>query len=181
MIRSGILIAALLCLAFSSFLLFATEAPAASRIYVESGAFKDGAMMPEAHAFDKDNISPEISWSGIPEGARTIALICEDPDAPSGNWVHWIVYNIPASSSGIPEGVPAEGTIGGGAMQGINDFKKIGYDGPYPPYGTHRYVFRVYALDKALGLEPGADRESLLRAMEGHVLAEGALTGRYKR
>ncbi len=111
----------------------------------------------------------------------SIVLICDDPDAPSGSWVHWVIFNIPASSGGLPEGVPMEGSLDDSSSQGINDFKKIGYDGPYPPYGTHRYVFRVYALDGVLDLEAGAARRDVMNAIKGRVLGTGSITGRYKR
>ena len=157
------------------------RAGAAGRISVTSDSFKDGGFIPSAHAFDKENLSPAIAWTGLPEQTVSIALICNDPDAPSGNWIHWVIFNIPATASGLPEGLPADGTFADGAVQGSNDFKKIGYDGPYPPYGTHRYVFTVYALGTTLDLEPGVTAAQVRSAMRGHILAEGSLTGRYKR
>ncbi len=157
------------------------HACAAAKITVTSASFKEGQMMPEKHAYDKDNSSPSIGWSGIPAGTRTIAVICDDPDAPSGSWVHWVIFNIPASAIGLPEGIPMAEQFDDGTLQGTNDFKKPGYDGPYPPYGTHRYVFTVYALDMVSDLAQDATRQDLMRAMGGHVLGTGSLTGRYKR
>jgi len=154
---------------------------AAAKITVTSASFKEDQMMPERHAYDRDNLSPSLEWSGIPAGAATIAVICDDPDAPSGNWVHWVIFNIPASASRLQEGMPIAEQFDDGIVQGTNDFMKPGYDGPYPPFGTHRYVFTVYALDTVLDLAPGATRQALMRAMAGHVLGTGSLTGRYKR
>jgi Raf kinase inhibitor-like YbhB/YbcL family protein len=118
----------------------------------------------------------------VPDGAKSLALICDDPDAPMGTWVHWVIYDMPVSVSGLPEGVPKTETSLGGAKQGTTDFKRIGYGGPCPPPGKpHRYFFKLYALDSTSGLEPGAKKAELLRAIEGHVLAEGRLMGTYGR
>jgi len=150
-------------------------------IKVVSSAFQEGGMIPADYTCDGKNISPPLSWSGIPEKAVTLALICDDPDAPVGTWVHWVLYNLPASVKELPAGVPPEERLASGAVQGKNDFRKVGYGGPCPPGGTHRYYFKLYALDKALELKPGAIKKELLKAMEGHILAEGQLMGRYKR
>jgi len=150
-------------------------------IKVVSLAFQEGAMIPADYTCDGKNVSPPLSWSGIPEKAVTLALICDDPDAPVGTWVHWVLYNLPASAKELPAGVPPEEKLASGAVQGKNDFRKLGYGGPCPPGGTHRYYFKLYALDKALDLKPGATKKELLKAMEGHTLAEGQLMGRYKR
>ncbi|MCM8761193.1 MAG: YbhB/YbcL family Raf kinase inhibitor-like protein [Candidatus Omnitrophica bacterium] len=154
---------------------------AVERIKVTSASFKDGQMMPERYAYDKENLSPPIEWSDLPSGTKSVALICDDPDAPSGTWVHWVIFNIPPADGGLPEGVPQTEILDNGAIQGINDFKKIGYDGPYPPYGVHRYVFAVYAIDTTLDLEAGSTKQDLLSAINGHILGSGKLTGRYKR
>jgi Raf kinase inhibitor-like YbhB/YbcL family protein len=122
-----------------------------------------------------------LSWSGLPEEAESIALICDDPDAPMGTWVHWVLFNLPANADGLPEDVPASKTLRNGAGHGKNDFKRLGYGGPCPPGGTHRYYFKVYALDTMLDCEPGITKAELLKAMEGHILAEGQLMGRYQR
>lgn len=151
------------------------------KIKVESTAFKEGEVIPRKYTCDGADISPPLSWSGIPEGAKSIALISDDPDAPVGTWVHWVIYNLPPNTAGLPEKVPSERTLSNGAKQGISDFRRIGYGGPCPPGGTHRYFFKVYALDTMLDLEPGATKKQLLKTMEGHVLAEGELMGKYKR
>ena len=146
-----------------------------------STAFEEGGMIPAEYTCDGQNISPPLAWSGVPDGAKTLALIADDPDAPRGTWVHWIVYQIPPTEKGLPENVPARATLDNGARQGTNDFKKTAYGGPCPPSGTHRYFFKLYALDADLNLPPGATKDQLLKATEGHVLAEGQLMGRYKR
>ena len=146
-----------------------------------STAFEEGGMIPAEYTCDGQNISPPLAWSGVPDGAKTLALIADDPDAPRGTWVHWLVYQIPPTEKGLPENVPARPTLEGGARQGTNDFKKTAYGGPCPPSGTHRYFFKLYALDADLNLPPGATKDQLLKATEGHVLAEGQLMGRYKR
>ena len=150
-------------------------------IEVTSTAFENEGMIPARYTCDGADVSPPISLSGVPEGARSIALICDDPDAPAGTWVHWVVYDLSPDIKDLPEAVPPDKTVLGGAKQGLNDFRKIGYGGPCPPGGTHRYFFKVYALDAALNLKPGATKRELLQSMEGHVLAEGQLIGRYRR
>jgi Raf kinase inhibitor-like YbhB/YbcL family protein len=146
-----------------------------------STAFEEGGMIPAQYTCDGQNVSPPLAWSGAPEGTKTLALIADDPDAPRGTWVHWVVHQIPATEKGLPENVPARETLEGGARQGTNDFKKPGYGGPCPPSGTHRYFFKLYALDASPDLPPGATKDQLLKAMEGHILAQGQLMGRYKR
>ena len=150
-------------------------------ITVTSTAFEEAGSIPAKYTCDGEDVSPPLAWIGVPEGTKSIALICDDPDAPMGTWVHWVLYNLPADAAGLPEGVPAEKTLPTGARQGTSDFKKIGYGGPCPPRGTHRYYFKLYALDATVDLAPGATKRQLLRAMEGHVLAQGQLMGRYKR
>lgn len=155
---------------------------AAMTIKLTSTAFEEGATIPKVHTCDAKDVSPPLMWSNVPEGAKSIALICDDPDAPMGTWVHWVLYDLPADSTGLPEGVPMAGTLDNGAKQGITDFKKVGYGGPCPPSGKpHRYFFKLYALDKKLDLEPGMKKSDVLKAMEGHVLAEGQLMGTYGR
>ena len=146
-----------------------------------STAFEEGGMIPAEYTCDGQNISPPLAWSGVPDGAKTLALIADDPDAPRGTWVHWVVYQIPPTEKGLPENVPARPTLDNGARQGTNDFKKTAYGGPCPPSGTHRYFFKLYALDADLNLPPGATKDQLLKAMDTHTLAEGQLMGRYKR
>lgn len=148
---------------------------------ITSSAFEEGEMIPAKYTCDDADISPQLKWSNIPEGAKTIAIISDDPDAPVGTWVHWVLYNLPASIAELPENIPPDETLSNGAKQGKSDFGRIGYGGPCPPGGTHRYYFKVYALDKELDLEPGATKAELLEAMKGHIVAEGQLMGRYKR
>lgn len=150
-------------------------------INLTSAAFKDGEMIPQKYTCDGADVSPPLHWQGLPDGTRSLTLICDDPDAPMGAWVHWVLYNIPPDAAELPENVPTDRILDNGAKQGMNDFKRLGYGGPCPPGGTHRYFFKVYALDIEIGLEPGATKAELLKAMEGHVLDEGELMGRYSR
>jgi Raf kinase inhibitor-like YbhB/YbcL family protein len=164
----------------------------ASRVHVESPAFAEGERIPAQHARDGANVSPSITWSGLPEASRSLALICEDPDAASEPpFVHWVIYNIPPDVQGtgrlkgIPGGVtrtvhPADVP---GAAQGLNSFGHVGYDGPEPPRGsgTHRYHFRIFVLDSLLDVREGMTREALREAMKGHVLGEGETVGTYSR
>ena len=150
-------------------------------ITIESAAFQDGGMIPGKYTCDGADISPPLSWSGIPEGTLSIALISDDPDAPMGTWVHWVLYDLPPGITKLPEGVPTKKSLENGGKQGTNDFGRIGYGGPCPPGGTHRYFFKLYALDKELNLEPGATKAQLLKEMKGHILAEGRLMGKYSR
>jgi len=150
---------------------------AMSTLAVTSTAFKEGGMIPRKYTCDDRDLSPQIAWTGVPAGAKSVALICDDPDAPVGTWVHWVMFNIPATVKELTEGAlpPA------GAKLGTNDFRKLPYGGPCPPGGTHRYFFKVYALDTLLALKEGATKAELLKAMEGHDLAQGQLMGKYKR
>jgi Raf kinase inhibitor-like YbhB/YbcL family protein len=150
-------------------------------IKLTNSVFKDGEFIPKKYTCDGANVSPPVEWSGTPEAAKSIALICDDPDAPAGIWVHWVIFNIPASANKLNENIPFDKVLEDGAVQGKNDFRKIGYGGPCPPGGIHRYFFKIYALDKRLELKPGATKGELLNAMEGHILAEGKLMGRYSR
>lgn len=147
-------------------------------INVTSTAFGEGAMIPKKYTCDAQNVSPQIAWSGVPAGAKSIALICDDPDTPAGDWVHWVIYNMPAGTSGLAEGIQA---LPAGSKRGTNDFRKTGYGGPCPPSGVHRYYFRIYAIDSVLSLGDGATKAQLLKAMDGHILAQGELMGRYRR
>lgn len=151
-------------------------------IELTSPAFAEGAPIPARYTADGEDVSVPLKWSGAPDGTRSIALICDDPDAPRPTpWVHWVLYGLPPTVTELPEGVPATRTVLSGAKQGANDWRRIGYGGPAPPSGTHRYFFRLYALDIVLDLQPGATKQDLLRAMEGHILAQGQLMGTYKR
>ena len=153
----------------------------AGKVLVMSAAFKDGEMMAAAYTCDGENISPPVSWLGIPGGAKSVALICDDPDASPNTWVHWVVFNIPPEVRELPENILNTDILPNGAIQGMNDFRKVGYNGPCPPSGVHRYFFKVYALDVMLSLKPGATKKDIEWAMRGHVLARGELVGKYKR
>jgi len=151
------------------------------QIRLISNAFKDGEGIPSQYTCDGVNISPPLEWNALPKTAKTVAIIAEDPDAPSGTFVHWVLYNLPADNIGVVENVPLTDTLKVGGFQGKNDFEKIGYGGPCPPSGTHRYLFKIYAVDSELPLKAAATKADLLKAMEGHVVAEGQLMGKYKR
>jgi Raf kinase inhibitor-like YbhB/YbcL family protein len=151
-------------------------------VQVTSSAFAEGQPIPAKYTCDGGDISPPLKWSSIPQGAKSLALICDDPDAPAGTWVHWVLYDLPATVAELPERVPTTETLSNGGKQGINDFKRVGYGGPCPPRGgPHRYFFKLYALDAELQLKAKATKKELVRAMEGHILAEGQLMGTYKR
>lgn len=151
-------------------------------IELTSTAFQEGEAIPRHYTGDGKNVSPPLAWRAPPDGAQSLALICDDPDAPRKVWVHWVIFNLPAESRELSEHVPPEATLPNGAVQGTNDFGKAGYGGPAPPPGKpHRYFFKLYALDQLLDLRPGATKEQLLKAMEGHILAEGQLMGTYGR
>jgi Raf kinase inhibitor-like YbhB/YbcL family protein len=146
-----------------------------------STAFRDGGRIPGRHSKSGGNASPMLEWSGVPKGAKSLALIVDDPDAPGGVFVHWVVYGIPANMDRLPENVPPKPQLPRGIRQGKNDFGTIGYGGPQPPRGTHRYIFHLYAVDEEIGLPPGAGREELDRATRGHVLEEARLTGLFEQ
>ena len=150
-------------------------------IKLNSTAFQPDGMIPAKYTCDGANVSPPLEWSGVPEATKSLALICDDPDAPGKTWVHWVVFNQPASKTSLPENVPPQETIAGGGKQGTNDFKKIGYGGPCPPSGTHRYFFKIYALDTELKLDSKTTKDQLSQAMKDHLLAQGELIGRYKK
>jgi Raf kinase inhibitor-like YbhB/YbcL family protein len=150
-------------------------------ITITSSAFKEGQMIPAKYTCDGDNISPPLNWQQVPKGVKSFALICDDPDAPIGIWIHWVLWNIPAEANGLPEAVPATTKLPDGSKQGITDFRRPGYGGPCPPSGTHRYFFKIYALDTMLDLPDTSTKQNLLEAMKGHILAEGSLMGKYKR
>ncbi len=150
-------------------------------ISVRSSAFQEGGMIPAKYTCDGDDVSPPLEWTGIPQGTKSLALICDDPDAPVGTWVHWVIWNIPATLNGLAEDVPPDPQLPDGSRQGISDFRRPGYGGPCPPSGVHRYYFKVYALDAMLELPSGTRKADLLKAMNGHILAEGQLMGKYRR
>ena len=149
---------------------------------IKSPAFNDGDTMDAKYTCKGEDISPPLSWEGAPAGTKSFALICDDPDAPFMTWVHWVVYDIPADVSGLEEGLPKDKELPNGARQGTTDFRRIGYGGPCPPPGNpHRYFFKLYALDAMLNLKPGLTKKALLKAMEGHILEEAQIIGKFKR
>jgi Raf kinase inhibitor-like YbhB/YbcL family protein len=148
---------------------------------IKSSSFNHEDMIPAKYTCDGQNISPPLSWSGAPEKTKSFALICDDPDAPVGLWVHWVIFDIPASVNSLPEKTSRQAEIAGTGKNGKNTSGRFGYDGPCPPGGTHRYFFKLYALDTTLNLPPGLTKDELLEAMKGHILSEAQLMGRYKR
>ena len=149
---------------------------------ITSPDFEEGEMMPRETTCEGRDLSPELHITGVPEGVKSLALICDDPDAPRGTWVHWVLFNLPADATALPEGVATAPTLDIGAAQGKNDFRNPGYGGPSPPPGKpHRYFFRLYALDATLKLAPGCSRADLDHAMQGHLLASAQLMGKYGR
>lgn len=148
---------------------------------IKSSAFGNGEMIQAKYTCDGADFSPPLDWSGSPAGTKSFALVCDDPDAPMGTWVHWVIFDIPPSATMLAEGITREKDLPGGGTQGINDFRRIGYGGPCPPGGTHRYFFKLYALDIMLGLKPGITKDQLLKALRGHILAEAQLMGTYRR
>lgn len=148
-----------------------------------STAFADGEPIPEHYSCDGADISPPLAWSGAPDGTRSFALLCDDPDAPGGTWTHWAIFDVAADEGGLREAFP-KGARVGSVLQAVTDFGRPGYGGPCPPrgHGTHRYHFRLLALDvEGLGLPDHSDFADVAAAVEGHILAEVTLTGTYSR
>jgi Raf kinase inhibitor-like YbhB/YbcL family protein len=149
---------------------------------ISSSAFKPGGTIPRVFTADGRDESPALNWENPPSGTQTFALICDDPDAPVGTWVHWVIWNLPASARGLAEGVQTNKIMSDGSAQGKNDFGRIGYGGPSPPSGKpHRYFFRLYALKEKLTLAAGASRRELEKAMEGRILGATEVFGTYGR
>ncbi len=146
-----------------------------------SSAFEEGGSIPSKYTCDGPDVSPPLGWSNVPDQAVSLALILDDPDAPAGTWVHWVIYDIPVNEAGLSDEIPPRRELESGARQGTNDFDNIGYGGPCPPGGSHRYYFTLYALDEHLNLPPGRTKAKLLEAMEGHILDEAQLMGTYAR
>ncbi len=151
---------------------------------LESPSFSNGAKIPEHHSGYGDNRSPELRWSGAPEGTKSFAVVVDDPDAPGSEpFVHWLLYNIPPTRAALPESLPTSANLSdvGGALQGRNSTRSIGYFGPRPPktHPPHHYHFRIFALDNTLPLDSGVDKATLSRAMKGHILAEAEMVGIY--
>ncbi|MGC1378316.1 MAG: YbhB/YbcL family Raf kinase inhibitor-like protein [Anaerolineales bacterium] len=145
-----------------------------------SPSFKAGESIPAVYTCAGRGISPQLAWSGAPAGVQSFALIMDDPDAPGNTFVHWVLYNIPASSAGLAENAGAEAQPADGSVQGKNSAGKAGYVGPCPPSGTHHYHFKLYALDTKLG-QMSMNKDALLKAMQGHILAQGELMGTFKK
>jgi Raf kinase inhibitor-like YbhB/YbcL family protein len=151
------------------------EAP--MTLTLTSTAFANGMRIPDQYSCWGEGISPPLDWSGAPDGTNSFALIVDDPDAPSGTYVHWVIYNIPATEPGLPEGIAAAAELQDGSLQGTNSSRRTGFTSPCPPSGTHRYFFKLHALDTVLDLPSGATKDQLLKAMQGHMLAQGQLMG----
>lgn len=155
-------------------------------VTLRSPAFTDRSAIPRRHSGDGEDLSPPLSWSPLPAGTRSLALIVDDPDAPSDEpWVHWLIYNIPATLAGLDEGIPqqAQPAQPAGVTQGLNSWGSPGYRGPAPPrgHGTHHYHFKLYALDAQLDLPQGLDKHTLMSSLSGHILGHGELVGTYER
>jgi Raf kinase inhibitor-like YbhB/YbcL family protein len=151
-------------------------------IQITSPAFNPGEPIPTKYTCDGEDVSPPLRWIGMPQTTQSIAIIVEDPDAPSGTFVHWVIYDIPGSATELPEGLPKTESLPSGVKQGVNDFKKLGYGGPCPPQGSaHRYDFHIYALDLQVQFRAGMGKQELLNLIEGHVTAQGILMGTYRR
>lgn len=146
-----------------------------------SSAFTAGQSIPVAFTCDGQDTSPQLDWSAPPAGTQSYALIMDDPDAPAGTWIHWVLYNIPAEVRTLPQGISTDETVSAGALHGKNSWRALGYGGPCPPSGTHRYFFKLYALDTLLEAQPGLSKQDLLDLIDGHVLAEAQLLGTYTR
>ena len=170
-----------LIISFSTNNLSYAETEDTKKMEVKSSAFKNNGIIPKQYTCDGENFSPPLAWSGISANTKSLALICDDPDAPNGTWVHWIIFNMPPAAKGLQEGVLPVPEFAHTARQGINDFKKLGYSGPCPPSGTHRYFFKLYALNAKLNLEAGATKKQLEDAMKGHIVDQTELAGKYKR
>jgi Raf kinase inhibitor-like YbhB/YbcL family protein len=149
---------------------------------LKSSAFAEGAEIPRKYTCDADDVSPQLRWEKAPAGTRVFALVADDPDAPAGTWVHWVIYDLPAETTELAEGIGKTDTVDHEAEQGVNDFRRVGYSGPCPPPGSpHRYFFKLYALDAPTNLKPRASKQQLLDAIKGHILGEAQLMGRYGR
>ena len=153
------------------------------QLEITSPAFKEGEMIPKLYTCQGKDGSPPLKVASVVKESRSLVLIMDDPDAPGRTWVHWVLFNLPPDTTSISEAIPAQPTLSNGAVHGANSWgkKKIGYGGPCPPSGTHRYYFKIYALDTKLDLKPGATKDQVEKAMKGHVIAEGQFMGKYKK
>lgn len=148
----------------------------------KSPSFDRDGLIPSVFTCEGKDVSPALVWSNAPAGTKSFAIICDDPDAPMGTWVHWVIYNIPLQANGLPQGMAKDPALKDGSRQGMTNFGRTGYGGPCPPPGKpHRYYFKLYALDSMLDIEAQATKEALLEAMKGHILAEARIMGTYKR
>lgn len=149
---------------------------------IKSSAFQHEGYIPRKYTCDGADVSPPLNWTSPPRGTKSLALICDDPDAPVGTWVHWVLFGLPPETQELPEEIPTDKVVPNGGKQGINDFGNIGYGGPCPPPGpAHRYFFKLYILDAEPDLKAGATKKELLKAMDKHILAQAELMGRYRR
>lgn len=148
---------------------------------LHSSAFENGSSIPDKHSKKGGNVSPALSWTGVPGEARSLVLIVDDPDAPAGLFTHWVLYGLKPETRELPEHVPSNGELPNGARQGLNGFGELGYGGPQPPSGTHRYFFHLYALDTDSDMPPGLTRQELDGAIEGHVIEQTQLMGLYRK
>ena len=146
-----------------------------------SPAFQNEMPIPQKYAYDGSDCSIPLAWEGVPAGTQSLAFIMDDPDAPAGTWVHWVVYNIPPSQSGLKEDQPKDKQLTGGGLQGLNSSNYSGYEGPRPPSGTHRYFFKLYALDHMLAQNAGMNKKELLEAMQGHIIEQAEFYGTYSK
>ncbi len=153
----------------------------AMELDIRSNAFDEGDFIPRKYTCDGEDISPPLSWTQPPKETKSLVLICDDPDAPMGTWVHWVLYGLSPDILELSECISNEKEMLDGAKHGLNDFKKYGYGGPCPPGGTHRYFFKLYAVDTQVVLDAGATKQEVLNAIKGHILAEGQLMGSYSR
>ena len=152
-----------------------TEGASEMSMQITSTAFVEGATIPEKYTCDGEEVSPPLAWSGVPEETQSLVLIADDPDAPAGTWIHWVLFNIPADTDSLAEGVQGVGT------DGNNSWRRLGYGGPCPPSGIHRYIFKLYALDSSLDLREGASADDVEQAMQDFILAQAQLIGKYGR
>lgn len=162
--------------------LFAAQAGSNSAFALSSPGFPAGGEIPKQFTCDGENVSPQLIWTQPPTGTQALALVTDDPDAPAGTWTHWVIFDLPSASRGLPENTPKVEDLSGGGSQGENSFHKLGYDGPCPPPGkTHRYFFKLYALNRKLGLRPGVTKPELDQAMKNHILGHVEWMGTYHR
>ena len=165
-----------------SFLLIVFMAHTAFAFELQSEVFEKKGYIPDRYTCDAQDFSPPLSWSGIPENAKSLVLICDDSDSPFKIWVHWVVFNIPPETKALKEGISKEALAELSIIEGTNDFGKVGYRGPCPLSGkAHRYSFRLYALDTTLALKEGVSKKDIIEAMQGNILAEAKLVGLYRR